>query len=81
MLERSESVNVAPWKQVSPIYSGGETPETWQQDQDQSKTQVGDLRQQWDMCVTGKELKKKDGVLSEAAKPSLAAGIFDGGNQ
>lgn len=30
------------------------------------------------VCVTGKELKKKDRVLSEAAKPSLAAGIFDG---
>lgn len=79
---RHESVNMALWKKkVSPIYSGGETPETRQQDQDQSETQAGDLRQQWDVYVTGKELKKKDRVLSEAAKPSLAAGIFDGGNQ
>lgn len=33
------------------------------------------------VCVTERDLKKKDRVLSEAAKPSLAAGIFDGGNQ
>lgn len=72
---------MAPWKAVLPIYTGHETPQTWQQDQDQSETQARDLRQQQDVCVTEKELKKKDRVLSEAAKPTLAAGIFDGGNQ
>lgn len=33
------------------------------------------------VCATERELKKKARVLSEAAKPSLAAGIFDAGNQ
>lgn len=46
MYVRHESVNMAPWKPVSPINSGRETPKTWQQDQDQSKTQAEDLRMQ-----------------------------------
>jgi len=88
-LEKNDCVNVTPgW----PVPKAKLITLNTRQDTSCKLREVRDrnLRQLWHVfflcvCVTVRErergLKKKDRVLSEAAKPSLAAGIFDGGNQ